>query len=78
MNLISCLQTHSFNINPEPDYSIKQGTTPIVVYDLHNEKRKGTAFSINCNYNKQQTTSTDNSSPPLVVHRYATGKTKNI
>lgn len=52
------------------------------MYDLHSEKRKGTTFSMSCNYNKQQQTSatdnqTDQSSPPIVVHRYATGKTKN-
>ncbi|CAF1905194.1 unnamed protein product [Rotaria magnacalcarata] len=70
-------QTHSFNISPEPDYSIEQGSKPIIVYDLHDEKRKNTTFSLNCNYKKQQPVSTDNqddrSSPSIVVHRYATG-----
>ncbi|CAF2361809.1 unnamed protein product [Rotaria sp. Silwood2] len=42
-------QTHSFNISPEPDYSVKQSTTTIVVYDLHNEKQKGITFSMSCN-----------------------------
>ncbi|CAF1093440.1 unnamed protein product [Adineta steineri] len=70
--------THTFNISPEPDYTIKQGQTPIIVYDLHNEKRKGTTFLMSCNYNKQpQISSTDNqnnnSLPSIMVHRYATG-----
>ncbi len=62
------------NFNPEPDYSIDQGTTPIIVYDLHNEQRKSTSFSLSCNFNKQEGISTDKSSPPIVIHRYATGK----
>ena len=66
------------NFNPEPDYSIDQGTTPILVYDLHHEKRKTSAFSLTCNFDKQQRTTIDieneKSSPPLVVHRYSTGK----
>ncbi|CAF1058341.1 unnamed protein product [Rotaria sp. Silwood1] len=70
-------QTHSFNLSPEPDYSFEQGKIPIIVYDLHNEKRKSTTFSLNCNYNKQQTIKIDNQNdkflPPIVVHRYATG-----
>ncbi len=74
------MQTHALNFNPEPDYSIHQGATPIIVYDLHNEKRKSTPFSLSCNFNKQEGISTDNqnekSSPPIVIHRYATGKTR--
>ncbi|CAF3854820.1 unnamed protein product [Rotaria sordida] len=70
-------QTNSFNLSPEPDYSIEQGTTPIIIYDLHNEKRKNTTFSLSCNYNKQKSVTIDNQnnkfSPPIVVHRYATG-----
>ncbi|CAF0980488.1 unnamed protein product [Adineta ricciae] len=65
--------THSLNITPEPDYAIKQGTTPIVIYDLGSVQRKSTTFAMSCTHSKQPTSNTDSSSPPIVVHRYATG-----
>lgn len=65
-------QTNKLNFNPEPDYSIDQGTTPIIVYDLHNEKRKTSPFSLNCNYDKEKMPSIDGPSP-IIAHRYSTG-----
>ncbi|UJR10819.1 hypothetical protein I4U23_015006 [Adineta vaga] len=68
--------THSLNISPEPDHSIKQGTVPIVIYDLNNDKRKDTTFAMSCTHTKQQISNNNQNaslSPPIVVHRYATG-----
>lgn len=74
-SLLSCeerlfFQSTSFNISPEPDFSIKHGSTPLIVYELTDPKRRGSPFLLTCSSKKLSSNSTDE---PIVVHRYATG-----
>ena len=71
------MQSRTLNISPEPDFTLEQRSTPIVVYELNNEKRQRNSFSLSCTskslpLNDQNESSS--SSPPVVVHRYSTGK----
>ena len=70
-------KVRSLNISPEPDAKIEQGETPIVVYELNNEKRRGNAFSLSCSSKNVDEERKDVSPPPppLVVHRSPTGST---
>ena len=68
--LFVLLQSHSFNLSPEPDFSLKQGSTPLIVYELNNPKRQGTPFLFTCSSKRLSSNVTGE---PIVVHRYATG-----